>query len=96
MKSPMHEQVKIKEELIQVLKKKDIESTNENKRSSQFGDINVNINPLDVVNPLENETPTSDPQKLIKLAEQFTDVRDKLIFMSKINSKLLGKHTKSC
>ena len=30
------------------------------------------------------------------MAEQLTDVRDKLIFMSKITSKLLGKHTKSC
>jgi hypothetical protein len=57
----MHEQVKIKEELIQILKKKDIVASNENQKSSQFGDINVDINPLDVVNPLEQETTTSDP-----------------------------------
>ena len=65
----MHEQVEIKEELIQILKKKDIVASNENKKSSQFGDINVDINPLDVVNPLEHETSMSDPQKLIKLAD---------------------------
>ena len=99
MESEISNQVKIKEALISALKRKDETIQSESRKQQQYGDIEINTNPLDTVTQKESESAQKrnpDPQKLIKLAEQLNEVRDKLFYLAKITSKLHGKHTKSC